>query len=100
MESTKTTINPNGHEVWRLPDGTFHREDGPAITYPDGEMFWYINGKIHREDGPAVIWSNGEYWWCLHDVRYLFNGYCDMLRIQFDKLDEDIMMLRMRYDIN
>ena len=29
-----------------------------------GPELWYRNGKYHREDGPAVIYANGniEYW--------------------------------------
>lgn len=35
--------------------GRLHREDGPAIEYPDGSEEWHLNGEIHREDGPALI---------------------------------------------
>ena len=28
----------------------FHREDGPAKEYRNGDKFWWINGKPHRED--------------------------------------------------
>jgi len=27
-----------------------HREDGPAIEYPEGDKRWYLNGKLHREN--------------------------------------------------
>jgi hypothetical protein len=27
---------------------------------------WYVGGKFHREDGPAVIWKDGEKEWLLH----------------------------------
>ena len=63
----------------------YHREDGPAIEWPDGRCEWWINGKkldpqpkkrtntlpvgffvwefrkngdLHREDGPAFIVCN------------------------------------------
>jgi hypothetical protein len=36
-----------------------HREDGPAIEYPNGYKLYCINGKIHREDGPASIYPDG-----------------------------------------
>lgn len=32
----------------------YHREDGPAIEWEDGERYWFVNGIRHREDGPAV----------------------------------------------
>jgi hypothetical protein len=41
-----------------------HREDGPAVEYPDGDKSWYINGKRHREDGPAAEYANvGKFWY-------------------------------------
>ena len=50
--------------IFHYKDNIFHREDGPAIIYPDGVVEYYINGKKHRKDGPAVIYTNGilEYW--------------------------------------
>ena len=44
-------------------DGELHREDGPALIYPDGAQHWYLNGKRHREDGPAAIYPNGTQYW-------------------------------------
>jgi hypothetical protein len=30
----------------------------------DGTQFWYKDGNIHREDGPAVIYPDGDKrWW-------------------------------------
>ena len=40
-----------------------HREDGPALTWDDGDMEWYLNGERHRTDGPAVDWSISREWW-------------------------------------
>lgn len=36
-----------------------HREDGPAITFQNGNKFWYINGNLHRMDGPACEYKDG-----------------------------------------
>ena len=47
---------------WRL-DGSFHREDGPAIVWSNGTKFWYRHGKISREDGPACKYSDGTKLW-------------------------------------
>ena len=33
-----------GRKEWCL-NGQFHREDGPAIEYPDGYKLWYLNGQ-------------------------------------------------------
>lgn len=40
---------------WRLPDGTLHRDYGPAIEWESGDQEWYKHGKLHREDGPATV---------------------------------------------
>ena len=47
-----------------------HREDGPAMEWPDGYQEWYFNGKLHREDGPAVDDPNGYKAWYLHGERF------------------------------
>jgi hypothetical protein len=45
-------------------DNKLHREDGPAIIYPNGTKFWYKEGNNHREVGPAKVWVDGnEEWW-------------------------------------
>jgi hypothetical protein len=44
----------------------FHREDGPAVEYADGDKFWYINGKRHREDGPAMEYTDGAKFWYIN----------------------------------
>ena len=62
MKSTKSI--ENGIEIWRLPNGTYHREDGPAVIRPNGNNEWWVNGKRHRTDGPAIIRSDGyQEWW-------------------------------------
>jgi hypothetical protein len=43
-----------------------HKEDGPAVIYPDGAKFWYFEDKIHRTDGPAIIHSDGHKEWHLN----------------------------------
>jgi hypothetical protein len=65
---------PNGGELhernyagkWYFLNNNIHREDGPAVEYPDGHKQWWINGKRHREDGPAIEWGNGDKSWCLN----------------------------------
>ena len=34
---------------------------------PDGTKCWTLNGKYHREDGPAIEWPNGQKEWYLND---------------------------------
>ena len=51
-----------------------HREDGPALEYPNGDKEWYLNDKRHREDGPAIEWSNGAKEWRLNDKLHREDG--------------------------
>ena len=33
-------------------------------VYDNGRIEWRLDGKLHREDGPAVIWPDGTKYWC------------------------------------
>lgn len=64
MTQPKMTIDRGGTTRWRLPDGTLHREDGPAVEWANGSRKWCQNGLLHREDGPAVVfWDGRKGWW-------------------------------------
>lgn len=41
----------------------FHREDGPAIEWPNGDKSWYLNDKLHRMGGPAIEYADGSKGW-------------------------------------
>jgi len=45
-------IDDRGTKRYYL-DGQLHRNDGPAVEYPDGSQFYWQHNKLHREDGPA-----------------------------------------------
>ena len=64
MSQPELKIEQDGTKCWGLND-KLHREDGPAVEYPNGRKCWYLNDKRHREDGPAVEWPNGEKDWYL-----------------------------------
>ena len=66
-------VDSNGTQFW-FNNGKLHREDGPAIIFPDGTQFWYINGKRHREDGPARIYPDGTQEWYISGKRHRENG--------------------------
>lgn len=53
-------IMEDGTQEWRL-NGRHHREDGPAIIWPDGR-----EDSLHREDGPAVTDPDGYQAWYLN----------------------------------
>ena len=40
-----------------------HREDGPAVEYPNGTKLWYCDGVLHREGGPAAEYKEGIQKW-------------------------------------
>jgi hypothetical protein len=44
--------------------------ENKAIEHDRGFKIYYLNGECHREDGPAVEYPNGEKWWFLND-KYL-----------------------------
>jgi hypothetical protein len=67
-------VSPDGVKRWYRHNGQYHREDGPAIEYPNGSKEWYLNGKYHREDGPAIESSDGTKCWYLHGKRHREDG--------------------------
>lgn len=78
-------IATDGSKYYYLDDDNnikyciYHREDGPANEYANGDKAWYIYGKLHREDGPAIQYVNGNKYWYLNDVEYSFEEW-DRLR--------------------
>jgi hypothetical protein len=59
------TVDNRGVERWHF-QGKLHREDGPALIYPEslgGAQWWYKRGTIHRTNGPAIIYPNGTSVW-------------------------------------
>ena len=54
---------PDGSKGW-VQNGQYHRTDGPAMERANGTKEWAQNGLLHRTDGPAIEWYNGEIeWW-------------------------------------
>ena len=56
-------VMSNGTIKYFNDEGKLHREDGPAVIYPDGTKFWYVNGHRHRLDGPAIIRPYQKRWY-------------------------------------
>jgi hypothetical protein len=79
-EDGPAIIYPNGYEEWWL-NGLRHRVGGPACTGEDGyNQEWWVNGIIHREDGPAKVSGDEEEYWVngqLHrlDGPAVYNNY-------------------------
>ena len=55
-------------------NGQYHRENGPAIIFENGDAYWFINGKLHREDGPAIENSNGSKEWFVNGKLHREDG--------------------------
>jgi hypothetical protein len=66
-------VDSNGTKNWYLNDN-HHREDGPAVEYPDGTKFWYLYGEPHREGGPAREYPDGTKYWFLNGKRHREDG--------------------------
>jgi hypothetical protein len=71
------TMDKDGDKFWQLPCGKFHREDGPAAEWADGDNYWWFMDEIHRTDGPAIEKANGSKEWWLHGLSYTFNGWLE-----------------------
>lgn len=52
-------VDSSGIQRWRTDEGYLHREDGPAIIYPNGDQVWFLNGVLDRPNGPAVVRTDG-----------------------------------------
>ena len=73
MKITKV-IDDNNTIRWYNKDGQYHREDGPAVEWADGDKFWCINGQFHREDGPAIEYASGTKQWWINDQLHREDG--------------------------
>jgi hypothetical protein len=49
-------------------DGNFHKPNGPAVIWWDGECNWYLFGELHRYYGAP---SNTDNSWRIHGVRII-----------------------------
>ena len=45
----------NDNKIW-------HRLDGPAFIYKNGDYVWYKMGVAHRDYGPAIFVAGNESW--------------------------------------
>jgi hypothetical protein len=43
-------------QLW-LEQDKVHREDGPAVVFPDGAVRWYVNGKEITRDVTAFFFE-------------------------------------------
>jgi hypothetical protein len=69
-DKSKMSTDKKGNKFWELPNGQFHRTDGPAVELANGYRAWFLNGLKHRTDGPAIIYSLGNKSWFLNGKEY------------------------------
>ena len=48
LDFTGCLIDKDNHIAW-FKIGKFHREDGPACEWYDGDKWWYLNGDYKSE---------------------------------------------------
>jgi len=54
MSNPITTVS--GTKIWYV-NGLYHRIDGPAVEYTNGDKEWYVNGEeLH---GPLDLLEHG-----------------------------------------
>jgi hypothetical protein len=51
---------------YRLPNGMYHRANGPAMLHSNGYCGWYLFNTWHRYYGPR---NNVECFWFIHGVQ-------------------------------
>jgi hypothetical protein len=72
---TKYTVTvEDGTTTWFDSHGNYHRDDGPALVWANGDKLWYQHGNRHRDDGPAVERVNGDKYWYKHDEFHRADG--------------------------
>lgn len=73
MEKNGWVIDTHGRKA-HYKDGLLHREDGPALIYPSGDVYFYQNGELHRDGKPCSVMADGSRVWCLYGKPYREDG--------------------------
>jgi hypothetical protein len=71
-ENGPAVIYPNGDQEWWL-NGHRHRADGPAMTNRNFTA-WFSDGKLHNTNGPAIVYSHGIKIWYNNGKLHRENG--------------------------
>ena len=66
MNTVTVTVDVSGNRVWRNAANQYHRVDGPAIEWVNGDKSWWVNGLLHRLDGAAREWVSGAKDWFIN----------------------------------
>lgn len=70
-------------------------------TYSDGSKRWRVRSrrsrgrlKYHREDGPAVMYADGVVFWFLNGIQISFDEWLDQTP---GLTDEEKVMMKLQY---
>jgi hypothetical protein len=69
----------------------------PALITTSGILYWFKNGRIHRNDGPAIIFPDGSYRWAIDG---LFFSNKKLFQTYSKNTDEDMTALLLKYDFD
>ena len=86
-------IYPKGTKLFKNDEDKLHRENGPAVIYPDGGEEWHYNGFPHRADGPAVTTADGRLIWYWHGHRATLNAWAEKAGLS----EEEAFLLKLKY---
>lgn len=87
---------PDGSKFWYL-NGKYHREDMPALEYSNGLKIWYLNGEYHRVGGPSIEWKDGDKCWHIHNRSYRLESYCEeVIRLGY-MTEEEVALMILKY---
>lgn len=93
MDKLQKRYSYDGVEEWTL-NGFTHREDGPAVIYPNGSKYWYRYNQLHRLDGPAIMRYNNTYEWYI-EGRRMYSNY--QFKFYSEISEEDLLSLVLKY---
>jgi len=66
-----------------------HPDFTGCLINPIGDKAWLLNGKYHRDNGPAMEWSDGNNWWFLNGEEYSEQEHRRLVRqIKLKLLDD------------
>jgi hypothetical protein len=69
-------------------------DNGSYIDYHDTQRWYNDIGELHRDDGPAVVYPDGGAYWYLYGGIHSLNTWLKLTSIT----DEQKLLLRLQYD--
>jgi hypothetical protein len=93
MSDLNCLTGKDGSKYWYLDGVLYHRTDGPAIEYANGDKSWWVTGKLHRIDGPAIDYADGRKSWYLNNINYSFDEFA----IEMNWTQEQIVIWKLQH---